>query len=76
MSTATLIVTGLIIFLGLLLIGVLILFRGRAAEPIIRICCNAECGWMGKENDCVHPKHSPDDRLCPVCYEVTEEAIK
>ena len=38
-----------------------------------RICCNSKCGWKGKEKYTVHPKHRMTDRLCPVCYEVTEE---
>ena len=37
-----------------------------------RVCCNAECGWTGKESKTVHPKHWASDRLCPVCHEVTE----
>ena len=37
-----------------------------------RVCCNAECGWIGKESKTVHPKHWESGRLCPVCHEVTE----
>lgn len=35
--------------------------------------CNSEvCGWIGPECDTVHPKHWPDQRLCPRCNETTE----
>jgi hypothetical protein len=36
------------------------------------VCCNPECQWTGKIEDCVHPKHSPNDLLCPECYEVVQ----
>lgn len=39
----------------------------------LRVCCNPDCQWTGDESECVHPKHWPDDRLCPECHEVTEE---
>lgn len=42
------------------------------ARPGWRICCNPDCYWVGLETDCVHPKHCPEDRLCPRCNEVTE----
>lgn len=48
----------------------------RPATPrarLKRICCNPNCGWTGDESECVYPKHWPEDRLCPECYEVTEE---
>lgn len=38
----------------------------------MRQCCNTKCHWVGEDDDCVHPKHWPDDRLCPECHEVTE----
>ena len=37
-----------------------------------RICCNNKCNWVGKDKETVHPKHWPNDKLCPKCYEVTE----
>lgn len=37
-----------------------------------RVCISDKCNWVGDESDCVHPKHWPDDRLCPECYEKTE----
>jgi len=39
---------------------------------MIRICCNADCEWVGDESECVCPHHVPDELLCPNCYEVTE----
>jgi hypothetical protein len=39
----------------------------------MRICINPECGWTGPANKTVHPKHSPEELLCPECYEVTED---
>jgi hypothetical protein len=44
-------------------------------RPGVRVCCNSDCGWIGYETDCVHPKHVPDERLCPKCNEVTEAVI-
>ena len=41
-----------------------------------RVCCNSKCGWSGAEKNTVHPKHWTTDRLCPNCYEVTEELQK
>lgn len=38
----------------------------------MRICCNSECGWEGQEDECMDFKHPVGERLCPVCYEVTE----
>lgn len=38
-----------------------------------RICINPKCGWVGKEADCMDYKHPVGARLCPECYEVTEE---
>lgn len=37
-----------------------------------RVCINVVCGWKGRESETVHPKHVTLDRLCPICYEVTE----
>jgi len=36
-----------------------------------RIC--PACGWTGAEAECVDYKHPTGARLCPNCYEVTEE---
>ncbi len=41
-------------------------------EELMRICSNPDCNWEGKDDECVHPKHSPEDLLCPLCHEVTE----
>jgi len=38
---------------------------------MIRICI--DCGWTGREEDCVHPKHVEEERLCPRCLSVAEE---
>ena len=40
-----------------------------------RECVNEACGWIGLEHDTVHPKHSPECKLCPECYDVTEVVI-
>ena len=29
--------------------------------------CN-ECEWVGLESETVHPKHWPQDKLCPECH--------
>lgn len=42
-------------------------------ENVKRICINPKCGWVGKEADCMDYKHPVGARLCPECYEVTEE---
>lgn len=38
-----------------------------------RICISSKCGWVGEEADCLDYKHPIGARLCPECYEVTEE---
>jgi hypothetical protein len=30
------------------------------------------CNWRGQAFETVHPKHWPNDRLCPNCNDVTE----
>ena len=42
-------------------------------KAVKRICINPKCGWVGKEADCMDYKHPVGARLCPECYEVTEE---
>lgn len=37
----------------------------------ILVCNN--CDWTGWETEAVHPKHVESARLCPECYETTEE---
>lgn len=32
--------------------------------------CNA-CDWIGYQDECVHPKHVPDQLLCPECNDTT-----
>ncbi len=32
-------------------------------------CMSDECGWVGLMSDCLHPKHDPDNLLCPKCHE-------
>jgi hypothetical protein len=46
--------------------------RVEAIIPIIRICCNSKCDWVGNESDCVTFKHDTEKFLCPECNEVTE----
>lgn len=40
-----------------------------------RVCCGDGCDWTGPESECVHPKHSPSDRLCHECHETTERQV-
>ena len=43
-----------------------------------RICCNAECNWIGEEYECVVFKHdatNPTYFMCPICNESTEEIL-
>lgn len=44
---------------------------GAADVPVMRECCNAECGWMG-ETDRMLGSIGP---LCPDCGEVTEPVV-
>lgn len=50
---------------------------GRVARAGLetRVCCGDGCDWTGPESECVHPKHSPSDRLCHECHETTERQV-
>jgi hypothetical protein len=37
-----------------------------------RICINADCGWIGFEDDCLDWKHPTGARMCPECHDNTE----
>lgn len=32
-------------------------------------CMSDVCSWAGLMSECVHPKHDPDNLLCPECHE-------
>lgn len=36
--------------------------------------CNF-CDWRGCESQCVHPKHLPEQLLCPICNETTHVVV-
>lgn len=37
---------------------------------MVATCINADCGWTGSLDDCVHFKHSTSAwPLCPECHE-------
>jgi hypothetical protein len=38
-----------------------------------RICVNPDCGWIGDEDECLDWKHPIGARMCPECYDATEE---
>jgi hypothetical protein len=44
----------------------------KSVKDEMRECINETCGWRGKTENTCHPKHNPEDKLCPECYEVTE----
>jgi hypothetical protein len=45
---------------------------GSASNTTAYECNNEACGWCGKRDDTVHPKHDQSTLLCPQCYETTE----
>lgn len=45
---------------------------GAAIGDTTYECNNEACGWRGKRDDTVHPKHDASTLLCPQCYETTE----
>ncbi len=35
------------------------------------LCNSNDCNWIGDWSDTVHPKHDPNNILCPECHETT-----
>lgn len=44
--------------------------HGRRKANVEKRYCNA-CDWTGLTRDTVHPKHNPEEKLCPKCNETT-----
>lgn len=42
------------------------------ADAYIVECCNPDCDWSGFSTDCSFQPHTPNELLCPLCYEVVE----
>lgn len=49
--------------------GMIEMSAGIEGKPQMRQC--NKCDWSGTEAECVHPKHVPDQLLCPNCNETT-----